>query len=137
MKVYVDSDVMLDVLLAREAFVYESSQILSLCETHEMVGCTTALAIANMYYILSRYDTKRAKQAIQSLMDILKVLPVFDKEIDKSLNSSFKDFEDGVQNFVAERHGCSLIITRNKKDFLNSQLKVLTPNEYLLTCRTA
>jgi predicted nucleic acid-binding protein len=132
MKVYVDSDVILDVLLGREAFLCESSQVLNLCETRKIIGCTTSLAIANMHYILCRYDSKRAKKAIQSLMEIFKVLPVFDKEIDKSLNSKFKDFEDGVQNFVAEKHDCSLIITRNKKYYFNSQLKVLTPNEYLL-----
>jgi len=90
-----------------------------------------------MHYILSRYDAKCAKRAIQSLREIFKVLPVSDHEIGKSLNSKFKDFEDGVQNFVAEHHGCSLVVTRNIKDYANSQLKVLTPKEYLLTTGVA
>jgi len=137
MKAYIDSDVILDVLLGREAFLCESSQVLNLCETREMIGCTTALAIANMHYILRRYDAKCAKRAIQSLREIFQVLPVSDHEIGKSLNSKFKDFEDGVQNFVAEHHGCSLVITRNIKDYASSQLKVLTPKEHLLTIRAA
>ena len=129
MKAYIDSDVILDVLMGREAFLAESSQILNLCETHQISGCTTTLAIANIYYILSRYDSASAKTAITSLRDILDELPVSDKEIGQSLNSKFKDFEDGVQNFVAEHHAYGYIITRNKKDYAHSSLKILTPKE--------
>ncbi len=132
MKVYVDSDVLLDVLLGREAFVAESSQILTLCEAREAIGCTTALAIANIYYVLSRYDKRNARKAIKALREILKVLPVSDNEIGRSLESKFKDFEGGVQNFVAENSDCEVIITRNKKDYMASRLQVLTPNEYVL-----
>jgi len=133
MKVYVDSDVILDVLLGRDVFLCESSQILNRCERGEMLGCTTALAIANIHYILRRYDAKKAKKAIQSLRDIFNILPVSDREIGQSLDSNFKDFEDGVQNFVVGNYGCSLVLTRNKKDYVSSLLKVLTPKEYLLT----
>lgn len=61
MKAYVDSDVILDVLLGREVFECESGQILDLCEKGELIGCTTVLAIANIYYILNRYDAKNTK----------------------------------------------------------------------------
>jgi len=132
MKAYVDSDVILDILLGRDAFVCESSQILDRCETREIIGCTTVLAIANIYYILDRYDAKDARKAVKLMREILKVLPVFDHEIGRSLDSGFKDFEDGVQNFTAENHDCDLIITRNKGDYVYSRLKVVTPNEYLL-----
>jgi len=74
-----------------------------------------------------------AKNAIKILREILTVLPVSDHELGQSLNSRFKDFEDGVQNYVAENHDYDLIITRNKKDYTHSRLKILTLNEYLLT----
>ncbi|MDX8406264.1 MAG: PIN domain-containing protein [Mariprofundus sp.] len=132
MKAYVDSDVILDVLLGRDEFLCESGQILTLCETREIIGCTTVLAMANIYYILNRYDSKNTRKAIKTLREIFKVLPVSDNEIGRSLDSRFKDFENGVQNFTAESHDCNLIITRNKKDYAHSRLNVLTPNEYLL-----
>jgi len=135
MKAYIDSDVILDVLLGRDDFLSESGQILNFCETGEMTGCTTVLAIANIYYILNRYDAKNARKAINALREIFKVLPVSDNEIGRSLDSKFKDFEDGVQNYTAENHDCNLIMTRNKKDYICSRLKVLTPNEYLLVIR--
>ena len=60
------------------------------------------------------------------------ILPVTDRELGKALSSDFRDVEDGIQYFTAEYHGCEIIITRNKKDFSYSRLRVLTPNEYLL-----
>jgi len=72
---------------------------------------------------------------MKTLREILKVLPVSDSEIGRSLDSKFNDFEDGVQNFTAENHDCDFIITRNKKDYAYSRLKVSTPNEYLLAVR--
>ncbi|MDX8394888.1 MAG: PIN domain-containing protein [Mariprofundaceae bacterium] len=135
MKAYVDSDVILDVLLGRDEFLCESNQIFTLCETRKIIGCTTALAIANIHYILSRYNENSTKQAIKLLREIFEVLPISDNEIGQSLNSKFKDFEDGVQNFTAENYDCGLIITRNKKDYTHSRLKVLTPDEYLLATR--
>lgn len=132
MKAYIDSDVILDVLLGRDAFLAESARILNLCETSKLTGCTTALAVANIYYILSRYDAKKAGKAIRTLREILQILPVSDNEIGRALDSGFRDFEDGVQNFTAERHGCNLIITRNRKDYACGKIKAITPKEYLL-----
>ena len=50
--------------------------------------------------------------------------------IEDSLNSDFKDFEDGVQYFCAKRIDADLIITSNKKDFTHSEIEVLTPLEF-------
>jgi len=48
-----------------------------------------------------------------------------------ALNSSFDDLEDAIQCWSALYDGCDLILTRNKKDFLNCELKILTPEEFL------
>lgn len=76
---------------------------------------------------------QRIQKAVRLLREIFEVLPVFDRELGRSLDSRFKDFEDGVQNFTAENQDCDLIITRNKKDYAYSRLKVVTPSEYLLS----
>ncbi len=135
MKAYIDSDVILDVILGREEFIVESSQIMNECETRELDGHTTVLALTNIFYILNRYNSANAKKAIQTLREILIVMPVTDIELGKAFDSSFKDFEDGVQNFTAGHHGCKIILTRNKKDYSHSRLRVLTPDEYLLLAK--
>ena len=132
MKAYIDSDIILDVFLARERFVNESSQILSLCENRHIIGCSTALAVANIYYIMNRFDKSKSKKAIKYLRDILKILPVTDNELARSLDSKFTDFEDGIQNFTAENAECDIIITRNVKDYKTSKLEVKTAAEFLL-----
>jgi predicted nucleic acid-binding protein len=55
--------------------------------------------------------------------------------IEKGLNSKFKDFEDALQYFSALKNGCNIIITRNVKDFKESEIPVMTPAEYLTTIR--
>jgi hypothetical protein len=62
---------------------------------------------------------------------LVEVLPVNDKIIDLSLVSGFKDFEDAIQYYTAIENDMDLILTRNKKDFKNSILPVLTAREYL------
>ncbi len=132
MKVYIDSDVILDVLLGREKFATESSQILNLSEKGLISGTTTLLAIANIYYILRRYDNKKAIKSIKTLREILQVMPLTDKELLMALNSNFKDFEDSVQNSATLSFGCVAIITRNIKDYSSSELNIYSPKEFLL-----
>jgi len=134
-KAYIDSDVILDVLLGREEFLAVSSQTMNECEALELEGHTTVLALTNILYILNRYNSAIAKKAIQTLREILVVMPVTDIELGNALDSRFKDFEDGIQNFTAEHHGCEIIITRNKRDYSYSRLRVLTPDEYLLQAK--
>ena len=132
MRAYIDADVILDVLLGREDFVKESSIVLNLCENRTIIGHTTTLALANIYYIFRKIDNKKAKNGIKKLRIILKVLPITDNEFGLALDSKFKDFEDAVQNFAAEKGDCELIITRNVKDFKQSRIKAITPKELLM-----
>ena len=46
-------------------------------------------------------------------------------------NYPFSDYEDSLQYFSALRHECDVIITRNVKDFTESVIPVLTPDEFL------
>ncbi|MBP6577459.1 MAG: PIN domain-containing protein, partial [Chryseobacterium sp.] len=51
-----------------------------------------------------------------------------------ALNSDFKDFEDALQNFSAQKDSqINIIITRNIKDFKSSKLSVMTPEIFLKT----
>ena len=51
--------------------------------------------------------------------------------VGKGLNSAFSDFEDSLQYYCALQAKCSIIITRNGKDFKDSRLPVMTAGEYL------
>lgn len=132
--ILLDSDVMLDFFLKREPFYNSSGQILSICETHKVRGFITGLALANTYYMLrKRIDHEGIIHHFEKLMTFLDILPI-DKLTLEAMRSQFRDFEDALQNFSAERSPeIRTIITRNVNDYKSSNLNILTPNMFLAT----
>ncbi|MEA3288231.1 MAG: PIN domain-containing protein [Candidatus Marinimicrobia bacterium] len=131
-KVFIDSDVILDVLTQREPFYFDSSQIISMCEDKRLEGFSTALVFANIYYLIRKLRSKEiARTSLRKLQIILSVLPLNGEHVERALNSKFTDFEDALQNYASESHGIEVIITRNVTDYKHSGLSVLTPHAFL------
>jgi len=131
-KIYIDSDVILDVFAKRGQFYHSSAKLLSYAETKKINGFTTPLVFANIYYVLRRMKSKEyALQSLRKLRIIVGVLPVDQKHIDLALNSKFTDFEDAIQYYSSRGKKLDYIITRNKKDYKHSSITVCTPGEYL------
>jgi len=131
-KIFIDTDVILDLVFERKPFFYDSQRILSLVEKNKLSGFTSSLILANCYYIISsNINKKTAAQTISKLRSLLKVLPLTDKEIGEALNSNMKDFEDGLQYFIAVNNGLTTIITRNIADYKNIDINVFLPKDFL------
>jgi len=131
-KLFIDSDIILDIVLKREPFFSDSQRMLILIERNYFSGFTSSLIIANCYYIISsNRDKKTALKTISKIRSILNILPFTDKEIGESLNSSIKDFEDGVQYFIALNNGINNLITRNISDYRGLDINILTPKDFL------
>ena len=77
------------------------------------------------------HDKAKVKELLKKVLQIIHVADVSKENIISALNSDWKDFEDSVQNAVAESHEYDAIITRNKKDYKNSNLKVFLPEEFI------
>ena len=77
------------------------------------------------------HDKAKVKELLKKVLQIIHVADVSEENIISALNSDWKDFEDFVQNAVAESHEYDAIITRNKKDYKNSNLKVFLPEEFI------
>ena len=130
--VFLDSDILLDVIFEREPHFKDSQHMLALTENNQINGYTSSLIIANCFYIIqNNFSIQKAKNAIQKLQVLLTILPFTNKEIDESLNSNIKDFEDGIQYFIATNNKIKIIITRNIKDYKKADCEVLTPSDYL------
>ena len=131
--ILIDTDIILDFFFDREPFSENASKILSLCESKEVLGYVTPVIIGNVYYLL-RQTAKHEKiiEKLTLLISFLEVLIVDKKVVIKALSSDFKDFEDALQNYSAEQSDViDVIITRNVKDYKNSQLSVMLPENYL------
>ena len=126
-----DTNVVLDVLLNRPAFVQNSAAILRVA-SEEIQEFITASAITDIYYIARKElrGSLQAKALIRNLLQIIHVAAVSEVDIWAALESDWKDFEDSVQKTVAEHQRFDYIITRNPSDFKDSNLPVLTPQEF-------
>ncbi len=131
--VLIDSDVILDSFFDRKPFVEYSSLILSLCESGKIKGFLTPLIYSNVYYLLRQ--TAKHDKVIEKLKQLLKITDVLQMDrmvVENALNSGFKDFEDSLQNSSAVNNGnVDLILTRNLKDYKNSELGVFSPETYI------
>jgi len=134
-KLFIDTNIVIDLLSRRMPFYEDSADIFSLADQGIIELSISSLTIANTSYILFRQtDSRKAKEILRKLRLIVNILPLDDKIIGVALNDdSFNDFEDGLQYFTAIENNQDFIITRNLKDFKASKLPVLTARQFLET----
>ncbi|MDT3740861.1 MAG: PIN domain-containing protein [Candidatus Kapabacteria bacterium] len=128
-----DTDVLMDFFLDRKPFSDDAAKILSLCELKQLNGFVTPVIISNLYYLLRKLSNhNKVIEKLKQLLTFIDVLEMTREIIIKALNSDFKDFEDALQNYSAENSMfINVIITRNTKDYKNSYLGVMTPEDFL------
>lgn len=134
MKIMCDTNVVIDVLLERVPFVEDSCKILSLCEERKIDGFVSASSVTDIYYLVRKYthSTELAYKAVGKLLEIVKVCSVTNDDIIIAFQKRAKDFEDCLVATCAQSNHCDYIVTRNKKDFEEFGIPVLTPAEILL-----
>ncbi len=132
MKIFVDSDVILDVLLERTRFEF-SKELLSHIEEKRFIAVTSPIVFTNSFYIISKLkNEKKAWISLQKLRLIFSLTKISQKNIDKALASEFDDFEDAVQYYAALEEKVDFLVTRNKKDYNSaSELPIMSPEEFL------
>ena len=133
MRIFIDTNVIIDLLAKREPFYVESQKIFSLSDTNQIELIISSLSLVNTYYILNDVmKIKDARLILGKFKVLVKSNDLSDKIIELALNDiNFKDFEDGVQYYSALESQCQLIVTRNLKDFKHSKIPVLSPKEYI------
>ena len=132
-KLFIDSDVILDVALGRKPFVDDSKRVLALIEGGLALGVMSANSVTNMYYVLRKISSaSKARFFLRRIIELLHVVSVDHENIKLALESKFQDFEDGVQNYCALKNQCDYIVTRNTDDYMFSELETLEPREIIL-----
>ena len=130
--VFVDTNIIIDLLAKRDLFYKDAQALFTLSDKKEIQLCISSLSFANAYYsIVKHHKDIDAKKYLAKFKVLVKVLPLEDKAIELALASDFNDFEDGLQYFIAMDNESDIIITRNKKDFKNAKIPVMTAGEYI------
>ena len=139
MKIFVDTNVVLDTCLPARPGRQMSEAVLSMENPAETRIYMSSLTVANAAYFLRKHEGKaHASNVISRLFKDHFVLPVNDMNVYEALRSDCPDFEDALQFSCADYGNCDCIITKNVTDFRgHSPLPVFTPEEFLAGCRAA
>ena len=133
MRVLIDTNVILDVLLKRSPFSEAAIEVLKLSVREDIQEFVSASAITDIYYIAYKNMRDKAvvRELLKKLLLIVSVAGVSEEEIQKALELGWKDFEDSVQYSVALLNEMNGLITRNVKDYSSSEIQVWEPNQFL------
>jgi predicted nucleic acid-binding protein len=134
MRLFLDIDVVLDVLADREPWVEHSAAVLSLLDAADVDGLIAAHSVTTLYYLTSRHlGHKRAVSALIELLEHLTVTPLDEDVLLRALSLGWDDVEDAVQGISAQRANADYIVTRNPSDFEAASVVVVTPKQLLAT----
>lgn len=131
--IILDINVLLDVVQRRQPHYHASAAVLDLVIRKKVSGALPAHAVTTIHFIVSRYQSRdTASRLIEWLLARFAIAAVRKAELIRAQALGWEDFEDGVVAAAAESSGCKAIITRNVRDFRNSPVPAVTPEEYLL-----
>lgn len=129
MKLLIDTNVVLDVLLKREPYFDASRKVLELAGNQNIQEYVSASSITDIYYIVHRQTKSKdtARELIKKLLMIVSVAGVAEREIRTALNLDWTDFEDSVQYAIATLNFYDGVVTRNASDYKKSKIKIWEP----------
>lgn len=132
MRVLLDTDVIIDLIAAREPFAVEAGELLDLSENDAFEAYISALTPLNVFYIARKEkNSQDLRAAIRELLQAVKVCPLDESVLNAAFALPFSDYEDAVQVCCAMAAELDAIVTRNVRDFKNCTLPVFSPAEFL------
>lgn len=132
MRLFVDTNVVLDVLAQREPWFNDSSRLLAHIEQGRGTGHIAAHTLTALHYLLSKHLGQQKTAAVLiDLSALLQVEPVDLQVLQQALALGWGDFEDAVQAVTAARCQADYLLTRNPRDFKQSLVPVITPSEFV------
>jgi len=133
MVILIDTDVILDYLIARQPFKDCAYEVLRLCSQQKCSGYIAAHTVTNIFYILrKRFSASERKRLLMGLCDVIDVAGIQKKQvIDALSNEDFNDLEDRLQVECARMVNADYIVTRNITDFSASPIPAILPGDLL------
>ncbi len=128
MKIFLDTNLILDVLAERQPFYENSRRIWELVEKRDLTGHLSATTITDIFDIIKKQlGMERAYETIGKILAVFNIISVSETDIKKALNLGLKDFEDALQLVCAKKIKAKYLITRNREDFPTPVWPVISP----------
>ena len=136
MRVLVDTNVVLDVLLERRPFSEAAAQVFALVEGSRIEGFLCATTLTTVDDLLGQaLAPAKAREALQRLLNLFEIAPVNRPVLEQALRSGIADFEDAVLEQAGRLVAVDAITTRNVRDFGKSTVTVFDPLELISTVK--
>jgi predicted nucleic acid-binding protein len=131
-RVFVDTDIIYDLLAKREPFYQAAARLFTLADENKIQIFISSSSLANLHYLLSKETSPfEANQILRKFKLLVQIAPLNEKIIDLALNSEFNDFEDVIQYYSALQNEIEILLTRNLKDYKKAQITVLTAQDFV------
>lgn len=127
-----DTNVLLDVVLAREPWVDIATALLDAAARGIVRAYVAGHALTTIHYIVEReHGRNAAVTAVSDLLEIVEVVELGSDDFRRALALALPDFEDAVQVAACLRAGAQFLVTRNARDFKGAPVPVQSPAELL------
>ncbi len=131
-KIFVDTDICLDLLSGRKPFNAIAQKLFTLADLGKIKIYVSSLSFSNIDYILkSNFKQRDTRKILARFKTLVTVLPVDDKIIELSISSDFQEFEDAIQYHTAIENNLKVLLTRNLKDYKKAIIQVMNPETFL------
>lgn len=131
MKVYVDTNVLIDFVCRREPFAEQAKKLFANAYLGKCFLQISALSLVTTMYVAHKYGYDEVRENLKRVVSFVTVLDLESQTVIDMLSSEWKDYEDATQKHTALLADADCIVTRNKKNFLESTLPVYTVSEFL------
>lgn len=132
MRLLLDINVLLDVLLQRDPWADPAANLLTRIERGEAEGFIAGHTLTTIHYVVSRArDRQLAAAAVTDLLRFIEVIPMEKVDFSQALVLPMEDFEDAVQAAAALKIGADFIVTRDEKGFGGVSIPSVNSGEIL------
>lgn len=136
MRILVDTNVVLDVLMARKPHLARSLEVVAAIESGRVRGVLGATTVTTLFYLAARaVGPDEARRHLRALLAVFDVAAVDRAVLARALDAGFADFEDGVLHGSAQAANVDAVVTRDRSGFAGSVLPVFTPEAFLAAIR--
>ena len=116
--IFIDSDIILDVVLVRELYFNESIEVLAIADNKKYICCTSVHSLLNIHYLTKKlFGEKTAGQSISMLIEKLRIITEDVNLVKLAIKSDFTDFEDAVQYYAASSIKADVIVKDHQYRF--------------------
>lgn len=132
MRIFIDTNILIDFMVIRQPYYQSAAALFALAEMREIHLVYSSITVANTFYILRKsYSSSQLAEAFENQKEVAEISGVSSSDVYAALNARWNDGEDSIQHQSALSADCDYILTRNKKDFVQSSILVMTPEEFL------